>query len=66
MNDDTTQTALNVTKDDKVQYDYKNQAWVINGKYVACNHSSIVCDCYGTEHYGEEPDAELYVIGAIK
>ena len=35
-------------------YDYKNQAWVINGVYVACNHPfDLDCSCYGKEHEGE-------------
>jgi hypothetical protein len=36
-------------------YDYKNQAWVIDGKYVKCGHSEgMNCKCYGKIHYGEE------------
>ena len=35
-------------------YDYTNQAWVIGGKYVDCNHPvSMGCHCYGRKHKGE-------------
>jgi hypothetical protein len=36
------------------QYDYLNQAWVVNGRYVACGHpTAMACDCYGRLHVGE-------------
>lgn len=36
-------------------YDYDNQAWVVDGKYVRCGHpQSMNCGCYGREHAGEE------------
>ena len=39
-------------------YDYDNQAWVLNGKYVACGHprknGCVTCNCYGTLHEGED------------
>jgi len=36
-------------------YDYKNQAWVENGKYIRCGHpENMNCDCYGREHEGEK------------
>ena len=35
-------------------YDYENQAWTLDGKYIACEHpESMHCDCYGTRHAGE-------------
>jgi hypothetical protein len=35
-------------------YDYKNQAWIEDGRYVRCGHSdSMHCDCYGKLHEGE-------------
>lgn len=35
-------------------YDYKNQAWVVKGRYVRCGHPEIMdCLCYGTLHEGE-------------
>ena len=35
-------------------YDYTNQAWVIDGKYIRCGHpDSMDCGCYGREHEGE-------------
>lgn len=38
-------------------YDYINQAWVINGVYMACSHpADMDCNCYGTEHQGEPCD----------
>ena len=40
-----------------VSYDYKKQAWVVNGKYISCVHpATMECDCYGKEHAGEEAD----------
>lgn len=33
-------------------YDYRNQAWVVDGKYVACGHGKP-CDCFGTLHAGQ-------------
>lgn len=46
-------------------FDYKNQAWVKNGRYVSCAHVGScpgrTCDtCYGTLHAGEliAPGAE--------
>jgi hypothetical protein len=42
-------------------YDYTNQAWVKDGKYVACGHpGSMNCDCYGRLHAGE-PTRETMV-----
>ena len=36
-------------------YDYKNQAWVKNGKYLRCSHPETMdCGCYGKIHEGEE------------
>lgn len=37
-------------------YDYHNQAWVVDGKYVACGHGTP-CDCFGTRHAGESVKA---------
>lgn len=38
-----------------IQYDYANQAWVIDGVYQACNHpESMDCNCYGKQHAGEK------------
>ena len=33
-------------------YDYTNQAWVVDGKYVRCGHVTE-CACYGKLHEGE-------------
>lgn len=36
-------------------YDYDNQAWVKDGKYVACGHPEAMnCKCYGKIHEGQE------------
>lgn len=43
------------------QYDYKNQAWVVDGRYVSCDHPMCKKDisfCYGTMHQGEPVDPE--------
>lgn len=35
-------------------FDYVNQAWVMNGRYIECGHpETMACDCYGREHKGE-------------
>lgn len=35
-------------------YDYENQAWVCEGKYVRCGHPEpMKCGCFGREHQGE-------------
>ena len=35
-------------------YDYENQAWVKNGRYVNCGHpADMDCDCYGRKHENE-------------
>ncbi|PCH58317.1 MAG: hypothetical protein COC11_03660 [Candidatus Neomarinimicrobiota bacterium] len=37
------------------QYDYDNQAWIVNGLYARCYHSaSMGCECYGRLHEGEK------------
>jgi hypothetical protein len=39
----------------ETQYDYDNQAWIVNGLYARCYHSaSMGCDCYGRLHEGEK------------
>ena len=42
-------------------YDYKHQAWVRDGVYVACGHPKPCSFCYGTTHEGQPlaADAEL-------
>jgi hypothetical protein len=36
-------------------FDYQNQSWVIDGRYVDCGHrESMKCGCYGRIHKGEE------------
>ncbi len=41
------------------RYDYKNQAWVVDGRYVACAHpTSMKCNCYGRIHAGETAPSE--------
>jgi len=36
-------------------YDYVNQAWVLDGKYIACGHpAEMKCNCYGRIHKGKE------------
>lgn len=35
-------------------FDYEHQAWVANGRYVACGHpEGMHCVCYGRLHAGE-------------
>jgi hypothetical protein len=33
-------------------FDYTHQAWVIDGRYVACGHPGP-CTCFGKQHTGE-------------
>ncbi len=36
-------------------YDYVNQSWVLNGRYVECGHPvEMKCNCYGKLHEGEK------------
>lgn len=35
------------------RYDYVNQAWIEDGKYVRCGHKGDSCQCYGRLHEGE-------------
>jgi hypothetical protein len=37
-----------------VSFDYHNQAWVKDGRYVRCGHPGDSCNCYGRIHEGEE------------
>jgi hypothetical protein len=40
-------------------YDYKNHAWVLDGRYVRCGHPEPMrCGCYGRIHAGEEVSAQ--------
>jgi len=35
-------------------YDYRNQAWVRDGKYIGCSHPpSMDCGCFSRDHAGE-------------
>jgi|SRR5579872_2978859 len=52
-------------------FDYKNQAWTENGKYVRCGHpASMNCTCYGRLHAGEpinhtkDSDCDVDVYGS--
>jgi|GEM_PF-6444730 len=44
--------AVAALEQQKVQYDYTNQAWVVDGKYQRCGHT-FECRCYGKDHEGE-------------
>lgn len=38
-------------------FDYENQAWVIEGKYLRCGHpDQMDCSCFGKVHDGELVD----------
>ena len=42
-----------------MEYDYDNQAWIVDGKYVKCGHpDSMDCKCYGKIHEGEKVEVE--------
>ncbi len=37
----------------KIWFDYTNQAWVRDGKYIRCGHPETMnCKCYGKLHEG--------------
>lgn len=37
-----------------IRFDYQNQAWIINGRYISCAHPVwMKCSCYGKLHEGE-------------
>ena len=41
--------------DNRIYYDYKNQAWVMDGRYVSCNHPpEMNCKCFGRLHHFEK------------
>lgn len=46
------------------EFDYTHQAWLQDGRYVACGHKGTIhpCKCYGTLHEGELPaqDANIH------
>ena len=49
-------------KIDKIgyQYDYENQAWLKDGKYIKCGHTND-CECYGKKHEGETPKTTNWI-----
>ncbi len=53
------EAAYHIAGQDGTEYDYENQAWVQDGKYVSCAHpAEMGCRCYGRLHAGEpyQPD----------
>lgn len=39
----------------KYSFDYDKQVWIIDGKYLDCNHPrEMECNCYGREHAGKQ------------
>ena len=49
------------TNSPETRFDYKHNAWVVNGVYAPCGHGQP-CTCYGTIHQGKPPaaDADLH------
>ena len=46
---------MHITPTTTFEYDYDNQAWVEDGKYIRCGHpEDMDCQCYGRLHEGEE------------
>jgi hypothetical protein len=40
---------------ESIRFDYENQAWIVDGRYVRCNHpAEMDCRCYGKLHEGEK------------
>lgn len=46
--------ATTYSAQDEIQFDYDNQAWIVNGRYVRCGHIDDDCGCYGKAHEGEQ------------
>lgn len=43
-------------------FDYENQAWVVDGRYVCCGHpANMNCGCFGRIHAGESPAASAEI-----
>jgi hypothetical protein len=43
-------------------FDYENQAWVVDGRYVSCGHPETMnCGCFGRIHVGESPAANAEI-----
>jgi len=41
------------------RYDYKNQAWIVDDRYIPCGHPlDMDCHYYGRAHAGEPADAD--------
>jgi len=48
-------------------FDYVNQAWTVDGKYIACSHpESMHCNCYGTMHAGKVAPLENLPTAAMQ
>ena len=44
-----------LVRQNESKYDYRNQAWTVDDRYVRCGHpESMNCQCYGKLHEGEE------------
>jgi len=41
-----------------LQFDYTHQAWIRDGRYIRCGHSSPQCGCFGKVHEGEPVRAD--------
>lgn len=37
-------------------FDYERQAWLRDGRYIACGHLTPQCPCFGTRHAGRTPE----------
>lgn len=48
-------------------YDYNNQAWVVNGVYVTCDHPiNMSCGCYGRDHQGQKTITDHTTLKMLK
>ncbi len=61
-------TSMRVSRDQIINgrvtngYDYKNQAWVVDGKYMDCGHPQTMnCNCYGRLHKNQETTGTVCV-----
>ena len=41
-------------------FDYRNQAWIVLGKYCPCGHAGTqhTCNCYGRKHASQSANLQ--------
>lgn len=65
MNKKMSRQSVNINKNGSLfsGYDYENQAWVMEGKYIRCGHpDSMDCGCFGKEYEGKTVEEAKYML----